>query len=86
MKFKFKFRLNTSKLPPQAHRGIEIIRALPDGELYDTNSLAGALNSNVGSIAQWVSQIPSEITCLHKRKRIYGNAKTIQAFKKEFGI
>ena len=67
-------------------KAIKKIHALKDGELIGTNVLAACANTTPNSMSRMVSVMPNQISLVFKGKRLYGNPKTIAAFKKQYEI
>jgi len=86
MNFHIKGNTRIHRIPPIAQRGEALIRRQPVGTLLNTLALAEALGSTPSSVRHWTWAIPAELTVIHRHNKLYGNPKTIKAFKAEYGI
>jgi hypothetical protein len=86
MKFNFSTAVNLTRCPPQMLRAMEILRGLKNGDLITTVVLSERLNTTPNCLSRFTPNLPATLSVVYKGKRIYGNEKTIAAFKKQYAI
>lgn len=75
-------KFKTQKDPPRVIKTKAFLHASKDGELFGTDQLAAALNSDASVLRQSNVQL-AEFFCLHKGKKYWGKPKTIKQLIKE---
>lgn len=82
------FKLNNEAVasgtaPRWIKNAVQILTDLPDGELLSSRVLARKLNIKRDYLMHFICEFPPELTIRAQNMRIYGNAKTIAAWKKQ---
>jgi hypothetical protein len=77
-------------LPPCAAVVLEFLQKLPDGQLLTRSgvSMASGVSQSSVNMAMCLPQLDPHKTPRFKRsvKKLYGNQKTIRAYREEYGI
>ena len=71
-----------SRFSPASVKTAALVTRLPDNKLLTSVALAARLGTTMGALTHWVYAVPPECKCKCKGKNLYGNPKTIAAFKK----
>jgi hypothetical protein len=73
---------NTGRHSPGAIKTAALVAQLPNNKLLTSTALADRVGTTIGVLTHWLSAMPPECMCKCKGKNLYGNPKTIAAFKK----
>jgi hypothetical protein len=81
-----KFTIDNA-VPPSGNvtlqKVIKLIRELPDGEMLSMRGVASKATLSEQYISSFGALIPADICVKHAQKKLYGNPKTIAAWKKQ---
>lgn len=58
---------------------------MPDGKLLTSPQLSAQTQTPLETVANMANRIDPELSVVHKR-RLYGNKKTIQAYREQFEV
>lgn len=83
-----KFTINSApapnhKKPPNLVRAEELMRKQKDGQLVTVSQLAGMLGLALKTVSQIVVCFDPHLRTKYGRNMLYGNPKTIAAFRKQ---
>ena len=80
-----KFNIDNHSAPdsasPMVLKCSQLLRKLPDGELKTSRGLASLAGMKSRAIERMGFDLPQELTVKDSGKRLYGNPKTIAAWK-----
>lgn len=76
-----------SNLPPTAQKMYDTLNSLPDGELITSRNLSAKINYTISSMRQFTGmKIFNDYKVKYGPGLVWGNKKTITAFREEYGL
>lgn len=77
---------SSSNISPSQKKAMDFILALPDGQIVTAANAAKIIGIGHSSFTQACKNVPPEYTMKEAAKKLYGNPKTLAAYRKLRGI